>query len=33
MGSSRSSSLILATFAVAGFVATVDVFSVQRLGD
>jgi hypothetical protein len=36
MGSLRSSSLVLATVAVAGFVATVDrngVVSVQRLGD
>jgi hypothetical protein len=36
MGSSRRCSLVLATVAAAGFVATVegnDVFSVQRLGD
>jgi hypothetical protein len=36
MGSFRRSSLVLATVAVAGFVATVDgndVFSVRRLGD
>jgi hypothetical protein len=36
MGSLRSSSLVLATVAVAGFVATVDGndgVSVQRLGD